>query len=285
MGVRYLRYLDGDGAVASQTSSHLRFASYGTIYRHLLGSLPDADGYHFGSTVTEVFDCGLYPGVVTADGQRHHGDIVVGADGIRSTVRRQLMPELRLDLASYVAWRGILPEDELTGMARSRLAEAITYTLLDRSHVLTYPIVIPGGDFGRVLRNWVWYRNVGSPGELARLLVDREGEPHELSLGAGLVPPGVVSDLADDARRLLPPILADLVARTPEPFLQALADLVPPAWSSVGCAWWATPASSLAPMLPQVRQKPAKKPAAWPRPLSAPKYRRHSAGGSRPRST
>jgi len=228
VGVRYLRYLDEDGAVASQASSHLRFASYGTIYRHLLASLPDADRYHFGSTVIEVFDDGLHPGVVTADGRRHHGDIVVGADGIRSTVRRQLMPELRLDLASYVAWRGVLPEGDLTGIARTRLADAITYTILDRSHVLTYPIVIPGHDSGRVLRNWVWYRNVGSPDELARLLVDREGRPHELSVGAGLVPPGVVSGLADDARRLLPPILADLVSRTPEPFLQALADLVPP---------------------------------------------------------
>lgn len=46
--------------------------------------------------------------VVTADdGSRHSGDIVVGADGIRSTIRAQLLGDSPLRYAGFVAWRGV----------------------------------------------------------------------------------------------------------------------------------------------------------------------------------
>jgi 2-polyprenyl-6-methoxyphenol hydroxylase-like FAD-dependent oxidoreductase len=42
-----------------------------------------------------------------ADGSDEDGDLVVGADGVHSVVRRQLWPETAARFAGYTAWRGI----------------------------------------------------------------------------------------------------------------------------------------------------------------------------------
>jgi 2-polyprenyl-6-methoxyphenol hydroxylase-like FAD-dependent oxidoreductase len=46
-----------------------------------------------------------------ADGRRAQGDLVVGADGLRSIVRAQLHGAVEPDYAGYTAWRGVAPMD------------------------------------------------------------------------------------------------------------------------------------------------------------------------------
>lgn len=50
-----------------------------------------------------------------ADGQEVHGSVLIGADGIHSTIRAQLFGKEKLRYAGYTAWRGITtpPEVEL----------------------------------------------------------------------------------------------------------------------------------------------------------------------------
>jgi len=62
-------------------------------------------------------------------------DLVVGADGYRSTVRQAVHPGVRADEAGYGVWRGIVPEGRL---AASRWA----IDLLEDSYV---SIMFPGG--------------------------------------------------------------------------------------------------------------------------------------------
>jgi 2,6-dihydroxypyridine 3-monooxygenase len=148
----------------------------------------------------------------------------VGADGIRSTVRGLLFPDLSPTYAGYVGWRGTLSERELPTRAREELRDLLTYHVGDRTHVLSYEIPAPGGGS----MNWVWYRNVPDGSALASLLTDRSGVRHDLSLPAG----GVRDDHLDELRgsaAQLPPAFTDLIRATPEPFVQVIVDLEVPA--------------------------------------------------------
>lgn len=54
--------------------------------------------------------------VVLADGTRVAGDAVVGADGLRSTVRAALFGEAEPELSGIVAWRSIVPFERVAGL-------------------------------------------------------------------------------------------------------------------------------------------------------------------------
>ncbi len=51
--------------------------------------------------------------VVLADGSRITGDIVIGADGIRSTIRAQMIGPDDPDFTGNVAWRAVVPVEKL----------------------------------------------------------------------------------------------------------------------------------------------------------------------------
>src|SRR5712691_4190092 len=77
-----------------QCKSCLHIANFHQPSVTLLGCSQDADG------VTAVFDHGT--------SQRF--DLLVGADGYRSMIRRQIIPDARAEYAGYILWRGNYPE-------------------------------------------------------------------------------------------------------------------------------------------------------------------------------
>jgi 2,6-dihydroxypyridine 3-monooxygenase len=219
-----LRYLDEDGAIVREQPCAYRFASYFELYRGLLDAF-GTEHYHLSTELAHLANRGDDVILSTTNGQTLTADLVVCADGIRSTGRRIMVPDAKTQYAGYVAWRGTVDRDELGGDAASILRDAITYRILPRGHLLTYPI--PGPD-GSVLCNWIWYRNVPSGNQLADLLTDRNGFRAELT-----VPPGSVQDrhleaLHSAADTELPAPLAELVHRSAEPFIQVIVDLEVP---------------------------------------------------------
>jgi 2,6-dihydroxypyridine 3-monooxygenase len=221
---RTLRYLTAKGDVLLEEPIMYRFTSYATLYAALVDFF-DPSCYHLGKDLVGVSEGGADVHARFADGGDASFDLVVGADGIRSTVRGLLFPDLRPAYAGYVGWRGTLPAGEVPAAGRV-LRDALTYHVGERTHVLSYEIPVVEGD-GHSM-NWVWYRNVPAGDPLDALLTDRAGTLHDLSLPPGVVRDEHLAELRRDAKDL-PPAFADLVRATPEPFVQVIVDLEVPA--------------------------------------------------------
>lgn len=88
----------------------IQAASYAVHRASLLQLLVDAlppEVMHHSSTFVE---CTSHDGGVTArfaDGRVEHGDILVGADGLRSTIRAALPGVQPLRYSGYTCWRGV----------------------------------------------------------------------------------------------------------------------------------------------------------------------------------
>jgi 2,6-dihydroxypyridine 3-monooxygenase len=241
----WIRFIDSDGSLLHERRYRNRFSSWNTLHRSLL-RLFDSDRYFLGSEIVsfdpadaagpagpaDAADAADAPtaSATLADGSRVQADLLVCADGISSTARAQLMPEITPKYAGYVAWRGTLPESSLSPPARKTLGDALTYQVLDHSHILVYPI--PGQDgsptAGDRLINMVWYVNVEAGTELDRLMTGRDGARRALSLPPGAATADAVAHLRQRAAASLAQPIAELVTAIPEPFVQVVCDIEVP---------------------------------------------------------
>ena len=225
----WIRFLRPDGGVRHEQRHRYLFSSWNTIYRSLL-ELFDPACYLLGSEVTAFAQSGDSVRVTLADGSAADAGLLVCADGVSSLARARLLPDVRPSYSGYVAWRGTLPERDLPGATRRRLGDALTYQVLEHSHVLVYPIPGPGGALtaGDRLVNFVWYVNVAEGAELDELMTGRDGIRRPVSL-----PPGAATDRAVTAMRqaaaarFAPPIAA-VAAGVAEPFVQVVYDIAVP---------------------------------------------------------
>ena len=222
------RYLEPDGTVLFEQPCRYRFTAWNTVYRALLQEL-DPARYHLASEVASFTQDAGGVDLTLADGRQLQADLLVAADGVLSTARAQLLPDVGHHYSGYVAWRGTVREAELSDATRDAIKDAITYAVADSSHVLLYPIPDAEGatDPGERLQNFVWYRNVPAP-ELPTLLRDREGTMRSMSLPPGAVAEAFVEELRASATQMLPPVIAEVIARTVEPFMQVIVDVVVP---------------------------------------------------------
>jgi 2,6-dihydroxypyridine 3-monooxygenase len=219
-----LRYLDADGSIAHEQPCAYRFASYFELYSGLLNAF-GIEKYHLSSELAHIESRSDRVSVRLTNGHAMTADLVVCADGIGSTGRRILVPEAEPRYAGYVAWRGTIGHDQLSRAATDILQDSITYRILPRGHLLTYPI--PSRD-GSLLCNWLWYRNVAPGQQLTDLLTTRSGSKGELTVPPGSIQPRHLDALHSSADAELPEPLAEVVRRSADPFIQVIVDLEVP---------------------------------------------------------
>jgi len=56
--------------------------------------------------------------LILEDGRRHRGDVIVGADGVHSEIRRQMAGDGRPAFTGLAAWRGLVPMQHLPAAMR-----------------------------------------------------------------------------------------------------------------------------------------------------------------------
>lgn len=203
--------------------------SWSTVYRALRDSLPD-DVYRMGRQVVEV---SRGDGSVTAtldDGEAATADLLVAAEGYRSSTREAFLPDRSPEYAGYVAYRGVVPEREVPPEYETRFGEIYNLFHAPDSQFLTYPVPGPDGEIERGARliNWVWYYRFSAGEELDALLLDNRGRQRSHSLPPGLMRESVRQEQIEIAESVLPPAMQWLVEATPEPFVQAIYDLASP---------------------------------------------------------
>lgn len=117
---------------------------YLTVYRpDLLSAIEDGvraldpDAIRLGARAVGVEQDAGSASLLLDDGSRAVGDVVIGADGWRSVVRTQLWGDHSPTFSGMVAWRGLIPWDELP----EHLREMVGSTWIGPGgHAVTYPL-------------------------------------------------------------------------------------------------------------------------------------------------
>src|ERR1700716_900206 len=98
-----------DGSITHRLDVQQTMTAWDRVF-HLLKAALSADRYHTAKELRRVEQDADGVTAHFADGTRAQGDLLVGADGIRSTVRQQYLPKIAPLYAGYAAWRGLIAE-------------------------------------------------------------------------------------------------------------------------------------------------------------------------------
>jgi 2-polyprenyl-6-methoxyphenol hydroxylase-like FAD-dependent oxidoreductase len=229
MGIKPTRAvcLDSSGDILIEQPTARTLSGWSRLYRALLDALP-AQTYRLGKKLVRVEQDGTGVTAIFADGTRERGDLLVGADGIRSTVRAQFLPEVEPAYAGYVAWRASIDEADVPPDLWREMVELYAFCLPEGEQLISY--AVPGRDndtaVGRRAYNIVWYRPVDRD-TLADICTDAAGRHHAAGIPPPLIRPDVIARIKADAKAVIAPQIAEIFART-TPFFQPIYDLISP---------------------------------------------------------
>ena len=201
--------------------------------------------YEFGRSVTSIREVDDRIEISYSDSRDHTNgdttsasdtmtaDFLIAADGPSSTLRPVLIPNPPpRTYVGYVAFRGTVPELNLSSSAKTAFVESFTFYHGTGCQILAYTIPGAKGTLtpGERLINWVWYWNFPeSSEEFKNVMTDRDGKHHRFTLpSGGKMRDDVWGTQKSRADEFLPPQFAELVNKTTNPFVQAITDLPPP---------------------------------------------------------
>jgi 2-polyprenyl-6-methoxyphenol hydroxylase-like FAD-dependent oxidoreductase len=219
--------LDRNGRVTATAIKPLRATSWNLLFAILRGAFP-SERYRLGRDLTGLEQNASEVTAVFSDRSRETGDILVGADGFRSSVRSCVAPESKPVYAGYVAWRALVPEQAFPADLHRQLFSFFTFGLPPHEQILGYPVAENETASEGLSYNIVWYKPTDGASDLPRLLTDRNGRRHELSIPPPLIADDVISEVRARAGELFAPQFQQALNLAERPFFQPIFDLETP---------------------------------------------------------
>jgi 2-polyprenyl-6-methoxyphenol hydroxylase-like FAD-dependent oxidoreductase len=220
--------VDREGRVTDERPLRQIMTSWDRMQRLLRAGIDDAH-YHLGWSYERVDQDDRGVRVQFSGGRVENADVLIGGDGVRSSVRAQLTPEIRPIYAGYYIWRGAPNEADLSPEMLSTIYPFFTFYLPKCQQVLGYPIAGFNDDLtpGKRRYNIIWYR-VADADELCEMCVDENGVQHEYSVPPPLVRKDLIAQMHADARESFPLALLDAVLKVKQPFFTPIYDFTAP---------------------------------------------------------
>lgn len=228
IGIRVHKRVAYDRSGAAFATHHYdQYSTAWSLLYNLLREAFPAKHFHAGRVVTNVAQDKDKAVAILDDGTTFEGDLLIGADGMRSTVRRALFPNTQPNYVGYLAWRGMLEERQATRDFVGQCFAALNFSFPKGEELIGYPVAGADGavDVGRRRFNIMWYRPVRPGAELRDMFTGSDGVHYETGVPPSLVRPELIAAMKEEALRVFPPMLADVIARMPGMFVQAIYDL------------------------------------------------------------
>jgi 2-polyprenyl-6-methoxyphenol hydroxylase-like FAD-dependent oxidoreductase len=218
-----------DGALLGEIPFPQTNTSWDRVFQLLRAAMPEGR-YHLGRDLKSVRNEKGRAVARFADGGTVEADLIIGADGFRSSVRTAILPEIKPIYAGYVAWRGLVDEAKMSAEAKEALFGSFSFCLPPGEQMLGYPVAGPDHDLrpGHRRYNFVWYRPCAEGAALTRLLTDDAGTFHGVSIPPPLIAKAVIAEMRAAAQETLSPGFAEAVRLTEGPFFQPIYDLAVP---------------------------------------------------------
>lgn len=191
----------------------------------LLRKLIPAGRYHLGKYITRYAQNDTGVTATFADGSSATCDLLVGADGFRSAIRGQLLPDVQPQYAGYVVWRALAHEADLPADIHAEIFAHFAFYLPSGTQIIGYPIAGPNNDLrpGHRRYNFVWYAPVAAD-ELRQMLTDDEGTHYPISIPPPRVRAEVLEKMQAQAEAMLPAPFVAILRKSERPFFTPIYD-------------------------------------------------------------
>ncbi len=200
------------------------------LHRGLRERMPEV-AYRAGQHVERVTQGSAATATITlADGSEHGFDLVICADGYLSQSRRTLFGWVEREYRGYVCWRGVVEEAEVCD-GNDLISDFVRFGTTGLPGSFLYPIPGRHGSVvaGERLINWGCYVPVAAD-ELNEFLVGADGTRQPGAIPPGGMRPEQERGLKSLARQTLPPLYAEIVARSAGTFAQAIYSVSVPGY-------------------------------------------------------